>query len=166
MQRWGGKGTESRPPTRTANIKWNCKAMRERGQVMVKLKKEGGGLASRQTEWKRPYLPEQQRPLSQWKCRRDCDSEPWDWLLLSGSTARVQSLAYGPSLFFRVRRREREVGVGWVGEGVGGYIELLRRSWSRGTQGRQRGLRKRWTLRKRREQGGTKKRQVNETERQ
>lgn len=62
----------------------------------------GGGLESRQNE--RVYLPEQRRPLNQWNCRRDCDSEPWVWLHLPGSTARARSPSYGPWLF-RVMRR-------------------------------------------------------------
>lgn len=92
----------------------------------------GGWLEGRQNE--RVYLPEQQRPLNQWNCRRDCDSEPWVWLRLPGSTARAQSPSFGPWLF-RVMRR---------GDG-----------WEQGTQGRQKGLKKRWIFAAEARAGGT-----------
>lgn len=78
-------------------------------------------------------------------CRRDCDSEPWDWLLLSGSTARVQSLAYGP-LLFRVLGRGRGLGIFscHVGVGVGHTreIERIKEKMNIATEERKHGTKK------------------------
>lgn len=104
------------------------------GQMDRRKETAKGGL-NRQNERDRIYQNGRQGPLSQWKWRTDCDSEPWDWLPLSGSTARVRSLAYWPLLFFRVKGEKRG--------GRFGNIEVLRRSWSRAHKGGQKGLRRR-----------------------
>lgn len=115
-------------------------------------------MVKRQTEWKRQYLPERRGPLSQWKWRTHCDSGPWDWLLLSGSTARVRSLAYGPSLF-RVQGEEGG-GKGWQCRGVTEELKA-------GAQGRlEKGLRKRWIEKKSMDTHREDTVQLNETERQ